>query len=150
MENIASGSYSPRFSGSYSLKDFRELLPERFQGATPWNFQGPTTWTWKILLQGATPPDFQGATPPDFQGATPWNDSLGGYFFHYYNLTYSNCLCKLFEIKVSIRTLSCRNCLSIQDDVMMSMMSVYYLQKSGDGYRDHHRLVRSVLPYYCG
>jgi len=29
MENIASGSYSPRFSGSYSPKDFRELLSKR-------------------------------------------------------------------------------------------------------------------------
>ena len=32
-------------------------------------------------------------------------------------------------------------------------MSVYYqiiIQKSGDGYQDHHRVVRAVLPYYCG
>ena len=32
-------------------------------------------------------------------------------------------------------------------------MSVYYqiiIQKSGDGYQDHHRVVRAVLAYYCG
>jgi len=57
MENIASGSYSPRFSGSYSPKDFRELLSKR-------EISGSYYLNKENIASGSYSPRFSGSYSP--------------------------------------------------------------------------------------